>query len=280
MEKLNVSNKKLAVNFINNLKSTEMDLYLTIMYQLTRQNKAELKLSFEKLKDISNFKSHDNERFIGYIERISDTMTSSVYRIEDSKRIEYLSLIPTFGTNEEKEYIILKTTDEALIKIKSDFGYLTKNMIKEFSELKTRYAKLAYLVLKQNNNKNIIKFEVNEFKKLFNISDSYRLCDLDKRVFQPMTRELSSVFEDFSIKKNKAKKGNVIGEIIFLYKPSIAGPILKKYSMKNITKFERIVAPKNINRPKITIKGISKDEELYKIIQDTINNYYEKKATR
>lgn len=43
------------------------------------------------------------------------------------------------------------------------------------------------------------------------------MSDIDKKVFRPIKKELSTYFEPFEIKKIKAKKGNRIDRLEFIF---------------------------------------------------------------
>lgn len=58
---------------------------------------------------------------------------------------------------------------------------------------------------------------VKDFRELLDIPVSYRMRDIDTRVFKPIEKELSQFFEPFQIKKIKAKKGNKIERLEFYF---------------------------------------------------------------
>ena len=142
MKKFDVNKKKLAIKLINNLRAKEMDIYLAIIYKLIKQNKLELKLSFEELKDSFNIKSHDNDRFSEYLKNIANTMFVSTYKINQPDILDCINFATYTIIDRDNKIFELGTTKEALNLIKADFDFLTKAMIKEFSSLKTRSAKL------------------------------------------------------------------------------------------------------------------------------------------
>lgn len=99
----------------------------------------------------------------------------------------------------------------------NDFEMFTKFELREFTEINSSYAKTIYRKLKQFKNTGFYTVSIEEFKRLLDIPDSYRMYDIDRRILQKSMAELKPLFKSLSYKKEKAKKGNKIERISFIF---------------------------------------------------------------
>ena len=74
-----------------------------------------------------------------------------------------------------------------------------------------------YRLLKQFKSTGFFVIAVDEFRETLDIPASYRMSEIDKKVFTPIKKELSPLYERFEIEKVK-KKGNKIIQIKFHFK--------------------------------------------------------------
>lgn len=127
------------------------------------------------------------------------------------------------------------------LEINPKFAYLineiTKNFtafeLVEFIALSGKYTKTLYRLLKQYRNTGIARFEWEEFKRIMDIPEKLKMCDIDKDILKPAMKELTKernlfdqdrvCFKNLAYEKEKAKGtrgrgGKVIG-IVFTFKP-------------------------------------------------------------
>ena len=102
----------------------------------------------------------------------------------------------------------------------------------EFIALSGKYTKTLYRLLKQYRSTGKAYFEWEEFKRVMDIPEKMRMCDIDKDILKPAIKELSKErnlfdqirvpFKNLAYEKDKAKSrgrgGKVIG-ITFTFKP-------------------------------------------------------------
>lgn len=106
----------------------------------------------------------------------------------------------------DNEEIIFESLD---IKINEDFLYLVKNLLDHFTKfdleeflfLSGKYTKILYMHLKQfrTTGEWIVRFE--DFKRLFNVPNSYKMSDIDSRIIKPAITQLSSEVGLFDTKR-------------------------------------------------------------------------------
>ena len=93
----------------------------------------------------------------------------------------------------------------------------TKFELKEFTAINSSYSKAIYRKLKQFKPTGFYTVSIEEFKRLLDIPESYRMYDIDRRILQKSMKELKPLFKSLSYKKEKAKKGNKIERISFIF---------------------------------------------------------------
>ncbi|EAK7232422.1 replication initiation protein [Campylobacter jejuni] len=134
-----------------------------------------------------------------------------------------------------------KLLEEIEIKVNEDFSYLVNSLTKEFTgfelaefvALSGKYTKTLYRLLKQYRTTGNARFEWNEFKRIMDIPEKMRICDIDKDILKPAIKELSKErnlfdqirvpFKNLAYEKEKEKgtrgRGGKVSAIIFSFKP-------------------------------------------------------------
>lgn len=92
-----------------------------------------------------------------------------------------------------------RKTYDLKVHIQDDFYQIIKNHkmgftrfeLAEFITLSGNFTKTLYRHLKQYRIKGFWAVPIEEFRRLLNIPDSYKMCDIDKRVLKPAIKQLS-----------------------------------------------------------------------------------------
>lgn len=97
------------------------------------------------------------------------------------------------------------------------FGDLKRNYtsfkLKDFVQVRTKYAKILYRYLKQFKSTGYVYFEWEDFKTKFNIADTYDNSSITNFILKPMVKELQRFFSNLECKKisQLGRKGNIKG---------------------------------------------------------------------
>jgi len=196
----------------------EMDLFFSICSKMRNKGLTKVKYNFSDLKELSKYSDKHKERFINDLESVYSKMTRLSYRQETSSRIDYFILFTGFTIEKDKEYVEIKVNPELIHIINEITGDFTKFELQEFTELRSSYSKTTFRLLKQFRQTGFWKINIDEFKELLDIPNTYKINDLTKRVLLPIEMELSPIFKNLKITKIKAKKGNKIEYLEFKFK--------------------------------------------------------------
>ncbi|MGX7058387.1 replication initiation protein [Vagococcus humatus] len=181
------------------------------------KNNEVARFSFEELKSLSRYKSTSLDRFVKDLESTRDKIMKLSYTERNGLNSDMFILFSRFRINADEQYIEVKAN--------SDFAYILNELtneftqfeLQEFTSLKSSYSKTMYRLLKQYKSTGYYTVFVKDFRELLDIPVSYRMRDIDTRVFKPIEKELSQFFDSFQIKKIKAKKGNKIERLEFYF---------------------------------------------------------------
>src|SRR5699024_3643750 len=87
--------------------ATEIDLFFAMLNKLKEQDTKTLKLSFDDLKQLSNYNHEQRnlKRFINDIEEVYSKIMQIHYREENEKKIKYFMLFNNFEIDKEEKYL-------------------------------------------------------------------------------------------------------------------------------------------------------------------------------
>lgn len=197
------------------------DLFFSLCAKMKRLGTDTAVFSFEEIKELINYTSRDKERFISDLEHMYNTMLSLNFRFEDEKEIVRFVLFSRYKINKEKDFVEIKVNkdfDFILNEITTNF---TRYELQIFTNLKSSYSKTMYRLIMQFRSTGFYKVTIEEFRRLLDVPETYKMNNIDQKVLSPITKELEPLFDYFEIKKIKKKgrgRGGVVSHLEFYFK--------------------------------------------------------------
>ncbi|QDW97529.1 RepB family plasmid replication initiator protein (plasmid) [Staphylococcus warneri] len=197
--------------------STEIDIFFVLCNKLKEENTNRINIPFSELKELSNYYTRSQDRFLKELEQIYDKMLNLTYTYRSGKNFEKFVLFTDYKVNSTDEYLSISINSNLkhiLNQITNDF---TKFELWEMTHLKSTYAKNMMRLLKQYKHTGYLKLKLSDFKERLDIPKSYKMNDITKRVLKPIIKELVPLFPNLEINKIKAKKGRSIEYLEFTF---------------------------------------------------------------
>ncbi len=203
---------------LKNFTDRELDLLMAICFKLKNQNTNELTLEFKELKDLMKYEDRNLNKFINIVDNTYNKLLNARFRYEDDTQIDNI----LFFTR----YKVSKLNQNVLIKVNEDFKYLlneltsnyTKFELEQFTSLKSNYGKLIFKLLKQFDSTGKREFKIEDFRRLLDIPESYRISEINSRVLRDSTiAELEKAFKNLKIEKSKKHNERNVSKIIFTW---------------------------------------------------------------
>lgn len=193
-------------NVMNNVsfsgfKEKELDLFFSICFKLKEYGANELILDFEELKELSNYQHRGLQRFYKDLDQVYKKLLELNFRYEDEEKITRFVLFNRYDVEKKKKVVS--------IKINEDFKYIlngltemyTKFDLLDFVNLKSVYSKNTFKLLKQWETTKKAEFEVDKFRELLGVPETYNTDNFNKRVLKPVLEELQHCFKNLKVEK-------------------------------------------------------------------------------
>jgi len=203
-----------------NFNPNELNLFFSICSKLKDKYTEEIEFSFEQLKNLSNYSPTSIKRFMNDLDRTYTKLLSLTYGERTENRISRFVLFTNFDIDSNKKSVKI-TVNKDFQFLLNDFEMFTKFELKEFTDIKSSYAKSIYRKLKQFKGTGFYTVSIEEFKRLLDVPASYRMYDIDRRILKKSMKELKSCFKNLKYKKEPGKKGNKIQRITFHFDAEI-----------------------------------------------------------
>ena len=199
-------------------KEKEMDLFFSICYKMKNEGLNEVILTFQELKELSNYSNRNLDRFIKDLESTYDKMLNIKIRTETKTTITKIILFTKYNIEKEERIVKIKIHEDGKYLL-NDIEKFTKFDLMEFVSLKSSYAKNMFKMLKQFDNEdsyNWYQIKIDDFKVMLDIPKSYKMIDIDKRVLSPIIEQLKPYFS--GLKLEKIKKGVKVDSLKFIWR--------------------------------------------------------------
>lgn len=235
---MEILEKKEIVKFhndVNKIKFSNFNLYhykvfYTICAEVLEKGIDEVVIDFSVLKknlDLRTSKTVTDMYLKNILLETSEKLSQINFNIENRFFEGFCTLFTDFyipKTGEKKLYV----------RVNEKTKYILNNLVRNFTlanlqllnSLTSKYSYRLYLELKQFQNvKDKFEkdgkfyswrnFEIQNFREIMDIPESYRMKDIDKRVLNSSIEELNQYFEDIYF--IKIKKSNKVTNIIFYF---------------------------------------------------------------
>lgn len=272
---------------LRNFNSKEMDLFFSICSKMRNEELNTVTFDFEDLRELSNYKMTATNHFISDLESIYNKLIQLDYRIETEEKIIKFVLFTKYEIDKVNQTMSIRINEEFKHILNNIFGGFTKFELEEFTNLNSSYSKTAYRLLKQFRSTGYYIVQIDEFKRLFDVPESYQMYNITQRILDPIEKELSPHFENLKITKlrGKGRRKRFIEHIEFKFKPETDIEKGKKifrdketgeYYEKNILDFNGIEVDKTFPEA----KPISDVLELKNQMGLSKENYTEKQINK
>lgn len=206
---------------INEFSAYELDVFLSLVFvsrnmmehhKISETENLKLELSSSTIKKFLS--ATHNSRIKKALTNIFDT---KVYLKDDKytrvrhifEGLDYSLDYKTISFELKKEYIKL---------FYNLTGNFTQHKIKEFTSLKSRYAKRIYQLIMAYKGLYKWEFEADEFRKILDIPNSYTWPDVDTKIIKKVNRELTNNTNISKIVIEKKKVGRNIKKVLLKWK--------------------------------------------------------------
>lgn len=216
------NNQMNEVNF-KDFNTTELDLLMTICSKMREQGLKIIEFSFEQLKKISNYDpKQSNKKFIKDLEKTYDKLIKLNFKIGDDVNFTKFVLFNKYTVNGDNNKITIGVNPEFYFVLNELTSNFTRFELKEFIDLKSKYSKECYRKLKQFRKTGMWTVEIEEFRRILDIPEKYKMCEINRTVLTPIKSELSPLFKNLQIEKIKKKgaysgRGNKVTHIVFTF---------------------------------------------------------------
>lgn len=233
---------KLTAVYHNNLNripladmsEVERNLMIAVIAKMKEKHGDIVELSFDFFQKVLNKTAcYSREKTLEVLEQLKKHFFHLSFEkiSDDGEWIDMVHFFQMMSIRRDKQAMRFQVNPAFEYIINDVFANFTKFEVEEFLNIRGKYAKDLYRLLKQYRSAGWAQWSMAEFKELMSVPSTYRQRDIDKRILEPALKELQKPQDLFDIKRtpfkglkyNKlkngcSKNGKVIG-IRFTFDP-------------------------------------------------------------
>ncbi|WP_390890022.1 RepB family plasmid replication initiator protein [Leptotrichia wadei] len=224
---------------LRNFNSNELNILMAICSRMKEKEEEVITFHFDKLKKLINYSDNTPATFVKDLESTYDKLISIKLKVGDERRFIKFVLFTRYSVDIEEKIVEIAVNKEFAWVLNALNVSFTAFELKEFLSLKSSYAKEFYRRMKQFKSTGIWRVSIEEFRKMLDISEKYKIGEIDKWVLKPIQKELGDRF-NLKIKKlyNKKSRG----------RPSVSGFIFTFLREDLEQRKERSIENKKIDK--------------------------------
>ena len=175
--------------------SEELNILMTIFYKLKKQNTNLVEYSFYELKRLIKLeKNMTVKEFSKVIMNVNQKLLALNYTYITTDEIVQMTIFKTFKIKINEQKLIISLNEDFKFLLNDFNKEWTRFELEEFVNLKSSYTKEFYRRMKQFRKTGFWKCNLEDFKRLLDIPEKYRIIDIDTRVLTPIQKELEQKY--------------------------------------------------------------------------------------
>lgn len=209
----------------------DMDLFWAICSKMKRKQTNEEIFPFAEIREISKYSQRGTEIFANDVIQMADKLGGMAFYFEDEHIWERLNLFQRFVVDKDKETLTVKVNEQFEFILNSIGTDFTRFELDNMTKLNSSYSKELYRQLMAHRNISTKKgawfVRVEDFKELLAVPKSFRMTNIDKRIFEVAKKEFTTpdedgnkIFSSFKVEKVKARSGNKISSFKIYFEES------------------------------------------------------------
>jgi len=214
-------------NYMNNLsfkKFTAIDFnFLMVLCSKLRDKEiSEISITFEELRLKTGYKQTSNNKFVSDLERMNKKLMEITCRLKTETKIIMFVLFPTFEIDIENQLLTVSVNKKFKFILNELIKNFTRFELNEFVELESKYTKSLYRLLKQYRSTGKYEINIEKFRELMDIPNSYSNRDVMSKIINVSMKELGNHFQNLKCEPQYARKrGKPVTGYIFTFTPEI-----------------------------------------------------------
>ena len=209
----------------------DMDLFWTICSKMKRKQTNQEVFPFDEIREISKYSQRGTEIFANDVIQMADKLGGMAFYFEDEHTWERLNLFQRFVVDKDKETLTVKVNEQFEFILNSIGTNFTRFELENMTKLNSSYSKELYRQLMAHRDISTKKgawfVHVEDFKELLAVPKSFRMTNIDKRIFEVAKKEFltpdengEQIFSSFKVEKVKARSGNKISSFRIYFEES------------------------------------------------------------
>ena len=190
---------------LRNFNSNELNILMAICSRMKEKEEEVITFHFDKLKKLINYSDNTPATFVKDLESTYDKLISIKLKVGDERRFIKFVLFTRYSVDIEEKIVEIAVNKEFAWVLNALNVSFTVFELKEFLSLKSSYAKEFYRRMKQFKSTGIWRVSIEDFRKLLDVSEKYKIGEIDKWVLKPIQKELGDKFK-LKVKKIYSKK--------------------------------------------------------------------------
>ena len=237
-------------NYLNQLAlssftAVELDLLMTICSKMKNQELNIVSLSFEEIRELSEYSRSSNEELIKSLKETNLKLSKIACTLENESDVIQFVLFTTFWIQKKEKKLTIQVNPDFSFVLNALDKNFTRFELSEFIRLNGRYSKQLYRLLKQFRSTGELQITLQELRNKMDIPESYDLRDIREKVLKPALKELSPCFKDLKFEAKKEKRrGNPVTGYIFTFKKEEPKKKLTSTTKKTNGKRKENTSPK------------------------------------
>lgn len=221
---------------MRNWTKEEMNFFFSIIAKIKEKGTREIIFDKYSLAELAQYSINENKRFEDTIEGLVKNVAKIHYIEKTKNSIELMNLFSRFKATWSNDLSEM----ELSVKVTEEFDYVVNRLntdftsyeLKEFTQIRSTYAKTIYRLLKQWRTVGRKEYSIEEFKVLLDMPAYYTPSEINKNVLTPARKELPAYFKNLKIKPIKSnKRGTPVIAYEFTWQAEVTGEwIENKYT--------------------------------------------------
>lgn len=178
----------------------DSNVLFTIISKLRDQKNNVIVIDYSSLIKLSKYTEHIP--FDTYLKKLSIKLQGITLFKENGDGFEIISLFNSFKADNRERTLSIKVNPEFAYFF-NEMEQWTRFSLNEYTSISSTYAQIAFRSLKQYRTRGQFWISIDQMRDFYSVPKSYRTSDINRRVINPIKKELTPYFRNLNIVPTK-----------------------------------------------------------------------------
>lgn len=231
--------------------ATDYNILYAICAKMRDHGIQNVVFTMAEIRKMTGFSKNSNEELYAALEQVYKKIGQIFCKVETEKSLVYFTLFTAFTIDKEQQTLLVSVNEKFAFILNDLTKNFTQFELREFVELRSKYAKILYKQLKQFRTTGFYVVKAEELRTIMDVPEKISTKRFVERILTPAIETLKDEIPGLVCTPiyNTAKRGHPLDKLKFTFDKDEVAEISMEQENEMQEKLQEITKPEEESKP-------------------------------